>query len=442
VAGIVIAYLVSLAVFIPSSGWLGDRFGGKKVMIASIVVFTIGSALCGLAQNITQLVVFRVVQGAGGGMMVPVGMAMLYRAFPPSERVRVASIVTVPTTIAPALGPVLGGFLVTNLTWRWVFFVNLPIGAAAIIFGALVLDRADPIDAGRFDLPGFLLGGSGLGLLMYGVSEGPLRGWSSPDVVVTCLAGALLLGALVFVELRTPKPMVDLRLLAGRLFRSCNGVMFLAAAAFLGTLYLVPLYFQDARHMSALQSGLSTFPEAFGVMLGAQIASRVIYPRIGPRRHTTGGLTGLALVLLALTQVGVDTNLWLIRGLMFVLGLMMAQVMIPNQAAAFAMISAESMGRASTFFNTMRQVGSATGVAVLSTVLIGVGSTQGSGGSVPPDMNAYHLAFLTAALFAIAGAGFSLTIHDTDAAETIVRRGRSARPERVPFRAPQPERVT
>ena len=155
--------------------------------------------------------------------------------------------------------------------------------------------------------------------------------------------------------------MVDLRLLSGRLFRSTNGVMFLAAAAFLGMLYLIPLYFQDARGLSALQSGLSTFPEAFGVMIGAQFASRLIYPRIGPRRHITGGLIGLALAMLALTQVSVTTNLWLIRGLMFVLGWMMAQVMVPNQAASFAMISPESMGRASTFFNTMRQVGSADG---------------------------------------------------------------------------------
>ncbi len=440
VDGIVIAYLVSLAVFIPSSGWLGDRFGGKNVMLVSILVFTIGSALCGVAQNETQLVAFRVVQGAGGGMMIPVGMAMLYRAFPPSERIRAASIITVPTTIAPALGPVLGGFLVTNLTWRWVFFVNVPIGIVAIIFGAIVLERADPIDAGRFDLPGFLLGGIGLGLLMYGVSEGPLKGWSSPDVVVTGVTGVLLLGALVFVELRTPRPMVDLRLLSGRLFRSTNGVMFLAAAAFLGTLYLIPLYFQDARHMSALQSGLSTFPEAFGVMIGAQCASRLIYPRIGPRRHITGGLTGLALVMLALTQVGVATNLWLIRGLMFVLGWMMAQVMVPNQAASFAMISPESMGRASTFFNTMRQVGSATGVAILSTVLIGVGSSRSP--DAPPDITAYRLAFLTAALFAVAAAGFSLSIHDSDAAETIVRRGRSARAARAELRVPQPEGVS
>ncbi len=169
-----IAYLVSLAVFIPASGWLGDRFGGKRVLLVAIAVFTVGSVLCGLAQNMTELILFRILQGAGGGMMAPVGMAMLYRVFPPSERVRAASILTIPTTLAPALGPVLGGFLVTSLSWRWVFFVNLPIGIVAIVFGALFLEHSGAMDAGRLDVPGFVLGGAGLGLLMYGVSEGPL----------------------------------------------------------------------------------------------------------------------------------------------------------------------------------------------------------------------------------------------------------------------------
>jgi EmrB/QacA subfamily drug resistance transporter len=440
VDGVVIAYLVSLAVFIPASGWMGDRFGGKRVLLVAIVVFTIGSALCGLAQDMTQLVFFRIVQGAGGGMMAPVGMAMLFRVFPPAERVRAASILTLGTTIAPALGPVLGGLLVTSFSWRWVFFVNVPLGVAAVIFGSLCLERSERIDAGPFDLPGFVLGGAGLGLLMYGVSEGPLKSWSSGDVLASCLAGAVLLGIFTVVELHTSQPMVDLRLLSGRLFRSTNCVMFLAAAAFLGTLYLIPLYFQDARGMSALQSGLSTFPEAIGVMIGAQFASRLIYPNIGPRRHVTGGLLGIVVAMLALTQIGVDTDLWVVRALMFVLGFMMAQVMVPNQAAAFAMISDASMGRASTFFNTMRQVGSATGVAVLSTVLIGVGSSRASGGTgaAAPDLTAYHLAFLTAALFALVAVAFSLTIHDSDAAETIVRRRPIRRAPRVAPAEPAP----
>ena len=420
VDGIVIAYLVSLAVFIPASGWLGDRFGGKRVLLVAIAVFTIGSVLCGLAQNMTQLVVFRVLQGAGGGMMAPVGMAMLFRVFPPAERVRAASILTIPTTMAPAIGPVLGGLLVTSLSWRWVFFVNLPLGILAIAFGALFLEGIGTTDPGRLDLRGWVLGGAGLGLLMYGISEGPLDRWSSATVLISCAVGAALLGAFTIVELRTRQPLVDLRLLSGRLFRSTNAIMFVAAAAFLGMLYLIPLYFQDARGLTPLQSGLSTFPEAFGVMIGAQFASRIIYPHVGPRRHITGGLLGLVASTLLLTQISVTTNLWLIRGLMFVLGWMMAQIMVPNQAASFAMITPESMGRASTFFNTMRQVGSATGVAILSTVLIGVGSATASGGALKPDMTAYHLAFLASAVFALVGVFFSLSIHDSDAAETIV----------------------
>ena len=165
-------------------------------------------------------------------------------------------------------------------------------------------------------------------------------------------------------------------------------------------------------------------------MIGAQFASRLIYPRVGPRRHITGGLLGLAACMLILTQISVTTNLWFIRGLMFVLGWMMAQVMVPNQAAAFAMISPESMGRASTFFNTMRQVGSAIGVAILSTVLISVGTAHAHGSTVSPDISGYRFAFLTAAIFALAAAGFSLTIHDSDAAETIVRRVRRRAPAR------------
>src|SRR5271156_1875139 len=168
VDAISIAFLVSLAVFIPASGWLGDRFGGKRVLLTAIVVFTVASALCGLATSLGELVAFRVLQGVGGGMLAPVGMAMLFRAFPPEERIRASSILTVPTAVAPALGPVVGGLLVTDLSWRWVFYVNVPIGIAAVVFGSIFLGHNVQSRPGRFDLPGFLLSGVGLGLLMYG----------------------------------------------------------------------------------------------------------------------------------------------------------------------------------------------------------------------------------------------------------------------------------
>src|ERR1700760_3940047 len=316
-----IAFLVSLAVFIPASGWLGDRFGGRRGPLAGLLGVHAppapcgrGSppawARCGLASSLGELVAFRILQGAGGGMLAPVGMAMLFRVFPPEERIRASAILTVPTTFAPALGPVLGGLLVTDLSWRWVFYVNVPIGAAALVFGALFLQQSAQDHPGRFDLPGFLLSGLGLGLLMYGVSEGPDLGWHRTEVLATIVAGVVLLAATVAVELRSPAPMVDLRLLGNRLFRAGNGVTILASVAFLGTLYAISLYYQDGRGLSALGSGLSTFPEAIGVMAGAQLASRVLYPRLGPRRHITVGLIGTTTSIGLLALVGPETRPW------------------------------------------------------------------------------------------------------------------------------------
>ncbi|MDT4910524.1 MAG: hypothetical protein QOI69_3765, partial [Pseudonocardiales bacterium] len=215
-----ISFLVSLAVFIPASGWLGDRFGGKPVLLTAIVVFTVASALCGLAQSLGELVAFRVLQGVGGGMLAPVGMAMLFRTFPPAERIRASAVLTVPTTFAPALGPVLGGLLVDKLSWRWVFFVNLPIGTAALVFGFLFLEHRVEAMPGRFDLPGFVLSGLGFGSVMYGISEAPAQGWRAVAPLTTMAVGVALLVAMVFVELRTPQPMIALRLLGNRLFRS------------------------------------------------------------------------------------------------------------------------------------------------------------------------------------------------------------------------------
>lgn len=355
-------------------------------------------------------------------MMTPVGLAMLFRVFPPAERVRAASILTIPTTLAPALGPIIGGLLVTGLSWRWVFYVNLPLGLLALAFGAIFLAGGDAPRPGPFDLLGFLLAGAGLGLLMYGLSEGPVRGWSDGAVRAAVAAGAVLLAVLVPFELRKRDPLIDLRLLSDRLFRSTSAVMFLASAAFIGTLYVVSLYFQDGRSLSALGSGLSTFPEALGVMAGAQLTSRFIYPALGPRRNIAIGLTGVSVSIALMTLIGAQTSLWWMRLLMFCLGVAMGQVFVPAQAAAFATISPAATGRASTLFNVCRQLGSAVGVAIFTSAIVAVGATRTVAGHLAPDLAAYHVAFGVAAAVAAAGAVIALTIRDSDAAATINRR--------------------
>jgi EmrB/QacA subfamily drug resistance transporter len=436
---VVVGYLVSLAVVIPASGWLGDRWGTKRIFLLALALFSTASALCGLAGSYTLLVVFRVLQGAAGGALTPVGTAILYRTFPPSERVQVSRVLIVPTVLAPALGPVLGGLLVDQLSWRWVFYVNVPIGIAACLFGLLFLQEHREASAGRFDVAGFLLAGVGLALTMYALSEGPTHGWTSPVTLGSAIVGLLVLGAFVIVELRISQPMIDLRLLGDRLFRTTNLISFFASAGFLGLLFVGPLFLQEARGVSALTSGLTTFPEALGVLLSTQIVAR-LYPVVGPRRLMAAGLTGVALAMALLCLMGIDTSLWLMRTLMFLIGAGMAYCFLPVQAAAFATISPVATGRASAIYNAQRQLGAALGVAVLSSVLSFIGPTQqGANGSTLPNLAAYHAAFLAASALALIAACIALTVHDSDAAATMQSRRARGRAADLPVQVQSAE---
>jgi MFS family permease len=275
---------------------------------------------------------------------------------------------------------VLGGLLVTDLSWRWVFYVNVPIGVFATVFGVLFLRDDSDLRSRHFDVAGFLLSAAGLGFVMYGVSAGPGRGWSTAPVLVSIALGVVLLVAMVAVELRVPAPVMDVRLLTNRLFSSCTGVMTLESVAFLGTLYTVSLYFQDGRGLSPLASGLSTFPEAVGVMTGSQLASRVLYRRLGPRRHLIVG-TAASSLFMALLALTADQSLWWTRIVLYLMGFAVGQVFVATQAAAFATISSAASGRASTLFNVGRRLGGAIGVAVSTSaiVLAGLGRTPPAG---------------------------------------------------------------
>jgi EmrB/QacA subfamily drug resistance transporter len=429
---VVVSYLLALAVVIPASGWLGDRWGTKRIFLLALALFTIASALCGLAGNFALLVLFRFLQGAAGGALAPVGTAMLYRTFPPAQRVHISSILIIPTVIAPATGPVLGGLLVDQLSWRWVFFVNVPIGIGAFVFGLLFLQEHRESTAGRFDLPGFLLAGSGLALTLYALSEGPTRGFSSPEVLGSMLGGLLLLSAFVVVELRRREPMVDLRLMGNRLFRTASLVSLFSSGAFLGVLFVGPLFLQEGLGVSPLTSGLTTFPEALGVVTSTQIVAR-LYPRVGPRRLMVGGLIGVAVVMALMSLLESDTNLWVMRLLMFLTGAGMAYAFVPGQTAAFATISSAAMGQASALSNALRQLGSALGVAVIGGVLSIVGQTsQSTTGATVPPLAAYHAAFLAAALLALIAACIALGISDRDAAPTMRPQARQTAQEAIP----------
>jgi EmrB/QacA subfamily drug resistance transporter len=427
---VTLSYLITLAVMIPSSGWIGDRFGTRRTFLVALAVFTAASALCGLSGSLVQLVIFRVIQGVGGGLIIPVGQAMLFRVFPPERRARAIGMVVLGTSLGPAVGPVLGGVLTTFLSWRWCFFVNVPFGLAVLLIGVLFLAEHREPAAGRLDVAGFVLAGGGLALFLYTVSQSPERGWTSPVIIGTGVASLVALGALVWVELHSAAPMLNLRLFGNRVFRTASLVSMCSMGAYSAYLFTMPEFLQQARGASALSSGLTTFPGALGVLASSQLAARA-YPRLGPRRMAVGGACGVITVwtVIGLT-IGLDTNIWLIRVLIFCSGFAIPWCSIAVQTSSFATISSADTGRAAALFQAQGQIAAGIGVAVLVTVI----SSSLRAGAAP--VTAFHHAFFTAAGLMAIAALLALTLRDADAAATMRRR------ERVPAAAaPAPAEV-
>jgi MFS family permease len=264
-----------------------------------------------------------------------------------------------------------------------------------------------------------VLAAFGFGLVTYALTEGPAHGWSNPGIVLPGFAGAVILIVFVGWELRVPEPMVQLWVLKNRLFRSTLLVSLFGTMSFIGTLFLVPLFLQEGRDVSPLTSGLATFPEAIGVLASTQVVARV-YPRVGPRRLMTFGLMWVALAITLIGLTGAEASLWLFRALMFMMGTGMACIFLPNQAASLATVSRALTGRATTFMSVQRQLGAAFGVAILSSVLAAVGTTELNALGVEiPNLDAYQAAFFTAAALAAIGALLALKVPDEDAAATM-----------------------
>ena len=419
---VVTAYLLSLAVFIPVSGWAGDRFGTKRTFMFALSVFTVGSLLCSLAWDIEPLIAFRVLQGVGGGMLTPVGTAMLFRAFPPAERARAAALLAIPTAVAPATGPVLGGYLVEYQSWHWIFLINIPVGLVGLLVAGLFLREEKQASPGRLDIPGFVLSAIGLAAVIYALAEAGSSGFDDIRVLASGIPGLALLAVFCLVELRTAEPLIDVRLLRDSLFRAANTVQFAGFAGYAGALFLLPLLLQAEMGFSPLESGLITFPQAIGVVMMVQPVNR-LYKRVGPRRLVMIGTAGGTVTTLAFLLVDLDTSRWLIQLIMLARGWSFAFALVPMQAVAFATISSELTGRASAIFNACRQVAASFGVALLGTVLTNrlthQGATLGNPFTRDGALLAFHDAFLAASIVVGLAVVAALLISDRKAAHTM-----------------------
>jgi EmrB/QacA subfamily drug resistance transporter len=362
-------YLLALATVIPLTGWAADRFGTKRLYIVSLTLFLGGSALSGMAWSVESLIAFRVLQGLGGGMIMPAGMTILTHAAGPERIGRVMSVVGAPMLLGPILGPVLGGWLVDDVSWRWIFYVNLPIGALALLLAFRILPRDEAQPTHRLDALGLL--SPGLALLVYGLSETASHGGlDSARAVGPTLAGVLLLGAFARHALRVAHPLIDLRLFSRRTPAAAALTMTLLAAAFFGAMLLVPLYYQVARGQSALDAGLLMIPQGIGAALMMPIGGRMV-DRTGPLRVVLPGMLAMVAGMTVFARVGAATPLWVLAGASFVTGLGIGSAMMPTMAAAYQTLARPQIARATTTFNIIQRGGGALGMALLSVLLAG-----------------------------------------------------------------------
>jgi EmrB/QacA subfamily drug resistance transporter len=366
---VVTGYLLSLAAVIPISGWAARRFGAKRVYLTSLVLFTLGSVLCGLATSSTELIFFRVLQGIGGGLTLPVGQLMMASAAGPRRMGRVMSVVAVPAMLAPIFGPALGGLILDNASWRWIFFVNVPIGLVAFIVGMRGLPRSQQQDAGRLDVLGLLLVVTGMPLITYGLAEiGTTGGFSSPRVIGPIVGGLALVALFVAHARRVPRPLLDVHLYARKTFSSASITTFCLGAALFGAMILMPLYYQQVRGEDVLVTGLLVGPQGFGAALAMPISGRLT-DRIGGGPLALGGVLLTTVMTIPFGLIGAHTSIVSLSLWMFLRGIGIGFAFMPAMAAAFASLEPRELSDATPQMNVLQRLGGSIGTAVLAVVL-------------------------------------------------------------------------
>ena len=366
------AYILTQGVITPTAGYFADTLGTKRFYIISLAAFTLGSVLCGIAWSLPALIFFRVLQGAGGAALFPLSITMLFREFPPQERGIASGVFGVPALLAPAIGPTLGGYLVTYAGWQAIFFINLPIGILAIILVSIFIRETQAQVNQRFDFLGFFFVALGLTAVLYGLSDASTDGWGSGQVIGSIVAGLIALVIFVFVELaivrREGRPLLDLRLFTNRPFTlSIIASLFVIFSLF-GGVFLFPLYLQSIRGQSAFQAGVILLPQALAAMVATIVGGRLV-DRIGVRGVMIPGLLILAFATWQLSFLSLYSSYGWIQAILIVRGLALGFCVQPLTVAGLSEIGPRQLAQASSLNTVARAVASSLGIAVLATLV-------------------------------------------------------------------------
>ncbi len=365
---VVTAYMLVLGALIPISGWLTDRFGAKKLFLMSLATFTIGSALCGAAWNLSSIIAFRILQALGGALMQPVAMSMIFRIFPPNRRGMVMGLFGVAMMAAPAFGPALSGYLVDYWSWRFIFYLNVPIGIVAVILGTLTMHEFPHEVKGKLDIWGLIFCVVGFGSLLYGFNQVSSDGWGSTEVESFLTIGVVCLVILVFVELYTKNPIIQLRVLKNYMFSMSLIMNSLISVALFAGIFFLPLYLQNIQGFSAVRTGLFMTPAALVSAVLMPLSGR-LFDRIGPRPLGFVGLLMVTLATYGFTTLEANTSSSTIQWLYIVRSAGMALTMMPIMTAGMNTVPVELTSQGTAMSNTIRQVAASLGTAVLTSYM-------------------------------------------------------------------------
>lgn len=429
---VISGYVLALGVVIPVAGWAMERFGAKQTWMGALALFMVGSALSSSAWNIGALIAFRVLQGIGGGLMLPILQTLLIRAAGGRKLGRVMAALSLPGLLGPVLGPVIGGLIVSHFSWRWIFWVNVPFCVAGLVLAGRGLERTAPRKGAYLDVVGLALLSPALAAVIYGLSEIGVRGGFTHVMVIAPLAaGVALLGLFALHALRTSRPVVDLRLFRVRSFSASATLLFLSGLALYGAMLLLPLYYQQVRGQSALAAGLLLAPQGLGMLLTRGQAGKLT-DRIGARPVVLAGFLLTMAGTIAYTQADVHASEILLSLSLVIRGAGLGAVTIPIMATAYLGLRPDQVPHASSATRIMQQIGGAFGTAILAMILQAQLAARHAGG-LAGRVTAFDNAFW-----------WSLGLTAIAVIPALVlpgRSGSSARRQEQDGTAPRPERA-